>query len=108
MNAPEKREAVRRKTEHVVEILDPEQDIVKGVGWLMNVSVAGALIATDLILNEGQELQLSVCTARSERLRLRARISYRMKKGMLHAYGVQFAEPLPSAELLPAFWASRY
>ena len=90
MSEKDKRQALRKQADYVVEFYDSEGFMLKGVGRLLDLSPTGALIESNLRLKPGEVVVIRMRRGGQSQLSLPATVVRVRGKGTALTYGVKF------------------
>jgi hypothetical protein len=95
MQEKDKRKGPRKAITGILEFYDQEGLLITGLGRVLNLSIAGALIETAMKLKAGQPLHLRLRLPGKTPTDLNARVVRSFGKGPILAFGIQFLDLTP-------------
>ena len=90
MNTKERRQTPRMSSDLVLEVYNPDGQLVAGVGRLLDLSAQGGRFETVLRLSLGQTVRAHLRLDSEKALEVQARVIWTRAKGPVSLYGVQF------------------
>jgi hypothetical protein len=92
----DKRRLPRVRTNSVLELLDSEGHLIKGVGKLLDVSHSGARFATTKVLRVGEKVRARLRLPKGSVIEVPGHVVWVKQKRVRPEYGIEF-EPLKKA-----------